>query len=590
MTPSRIAGLTLLLLCWSPSADAKLELNWGGKIQTDVRFRVLAKRVGDYYNELEAPLGVSRNQNLLRGKLTASVDKFTGVAELDFIWIGYANELAGIADLARYDQVDPYYLRIQSLYIEATNLLFDGLDVRIGHQHVLWGKGDQFNPTNTINPNDLNDILLFGEQLANLMAKVDYTFKGWTLSGVLVPIFKPAILPPTAPLATALSDRMPMVDDSLRWRLNAEKQLTQYLKYPTVVSRAIPELPETSFSNMQFALRLAGTIAEHDVALSYYYGRTDVPQAFLNYTRQVPSPQCNPADRTSCIDGVLSTEAHLGYPRVQVLGLNMAGQLNVDKLWRRLKPIGYRLELGVFFPQESTIALLQDPMSFGGGSVLQPGGEYAYATTAGWAGGHRPITVRSTPFAKWTLGLDYTFNRYVYGNAQWVHGMFDEFGAGDWINEGWAVRQGGVTSSPFDTMTCAYTLRDGRKCAHEILHPRLGDYLVIGVDVKLLEDRLLLRLFGVLDLSGIYEEKWDANAGGDQNADGKPDGARVRQHHNAFTRKGYSVVIYPEIDYNFGNGLELGAGVLMQLGDDYTKFGDPAAGGSLVWTRAKYSY
>jgi hypothetical protein len=576
MTPSRIAGLTLLLLCWSPAADAKLELNWGGMIQTDVRFRVLAKRVGDYYSELEAPLGVSRNQNLLRGKLTATVANFTGVAELDFIWIGYANELSGIADLARYDQVDPYYLRIQSLYIEAANLL-EGLDVRIGHQHVLWGKGDQFNPTNTINPNDLNDILLFGEQLANLMAKVDYTYRGWTLSGVLVPIFKPAILPPTAPLATALSDRMPMVEDSLRWRLNAEKQLTQFLKYPTVVNKAVPELPETSFSNMQFALRIAGTVAEHDVALSYYYGRTDVPQAFLNYTHQVASPQCSPADRTSCIDGLLSTEARLGYPRVQVLGLNMAGQLNVDKLWRRLKPIGYRFELGVFFPQESTIALLQDPMVFGGG-ITQPGGEYSYATTVGWTGGHRPVTVRSTPFAKWTLGLDYTFSRHVYSNVQWVHGMFDEFGAGDWISEGWAVRQGGVSSTAGETAFCALG-KDGTKCAHELLHPRLGDYLVLGVDVKLVEDRLLLRLFGILDLSGMHEEKWDAAAG-----------KRVRQHHNAFTREGYSVVIYPEIDYNLGNGLELGLGALMQLGNDYTKFGDPAAGGSLVWTRAKYSY
>ena len=34
-------------------------------------------------------------------------------------------------------------------------------------------------------------------------------------------------------------------------------------------------------------------------------------------------------------------------------------------------------------------------------------------------------------------GLDfYTFGRHVYLNAQWVHGTFDEFGAGDFIQRG----------------------------------------------------------------------------------------------------------------------------------------------------------
>jgi hypothetical protein len=573
--------LATLVLLSTSTASAKVEFSWSGKIQTDVRLRVLGKTVGDFYAPLDAPTGVSLNQNLLRGKLTATAGPFTGVAELDFIWRGYAAEISGISDLSNYNKIDSYFLRVQNLYIEASNIV-DGLDFRIGQQQVLWGKGDQFNPTNNLNPTDLYDILLFGERLSNLMAKVDYTVKGWTLSGVLVPIFKPAVLPTTSPLGLALSDRMPMVEDALRWRLAAEKALTgDYLHYPTVVGKAVPMLPDTSFSNMQFAFRLSGSIKEHDVALSYYYGRTDFPQAYLNYSRQVVNHQCDPNSPPSqprCIDGTLSTEAFLGYPRVQVLGLNLAGQINIDKLSRKLKPLGYRFELGVYFPQESTISLLQDQMVFGGGAIVQPSGEYDYASTKGWAGGTRPVTVRSTPFAKWTLGLDYTFNRYVYMNAQWVHGMADDYGAGDWISRGWAVRQGSVTSGAADTAACALG-KDGTKCVKEILRPRLADYLVLGLDFKFLEDRALLRLFTIWDLSGYTTEQWDDKQG-----------QRVQSTSNMFTAEGFSCVLYPEFVYNFDNGLELGLGALFQLGKDYTKFGDPAAGGSLVWTRARYSY
>jgi hypothetical protein len=60
--------------------------------------------------------------------------------------------------------------------------------------------------------------------------------------------------------------------------------------------------------------------------------------------------------------------------------------------------------------------------------------------------------------------------------------------------------------------------------------------------------------------------------------------------HSMFTSEGFSASIYPELDYNFGNGLELGAGALVLLGASTTKFGDPAAGGSLAFVRGRYSF
>ena len=179
----------------------------------------------------------------------------------------------------------------------------------------------------------------------------------------------------------------------------------------------------------------------------------------------------------------------------------------------------------------------------------------------------------------WTLGLDYTFGAHVYTNVQWVHGLVDEFGAGDFFHQGWSVRQSGVSTVGAITNSTCVIPKDGTKCAQETLLPRLGDYLVLGADFKFLEDAGLFRLFTIWALSGVTTSAWD---------DGQ--GKRVMDHFSLFTKEGFSAAIFPELDYNFGNGLELGAGALLLLGRDYTKFGDPAAGGSLVFTRGRYSF
>jgi hypothetical protein len=581
------AGATLGLLALgaasllAPPLALAVDFTFSGKIQTDVRFRVQQKEVGSYFDKIDAPTGVSRNQNLVKLKVEAVSGRFSGVAEADLLLYGVSREFDSIGDLALREQVDPYRIDVHAAYIQARDLFVDGLDLRIGQQLVLFGKGDQFNPTNNVNANFLEDPLLFGDQLANLMARVDYTIKNtWTLTGVLVPIFKPAMLPATSKLGLALSDRLPMVDADLRAQIHGEKAFTEkLLQYPTVVERATPVLPDTSAKNMQVFFRLATTLAEQDLAISYYNGRSDIPQPYLNSSKLVQNPICNPADSAECIKGAISTDASLGYPKVQVVGFNAAGQFNaLSWISKKIKPVGYRFELGVYIPQESNITILNDTLDFG--LYSQPAGEYSYSK--GWKfGDKRPTVVPSTPFAKWTLGLDYTFNQYIYANLQWVHGLVDEFGAGDFITEGFTVRKGGVVpgTSGIALLNCAKNHEGCSPLAVETLYPHIADYLVLGLDFKFLSDRALLRLFTIWALSGMYEEKWDATAA-----------TRVRTHHSMFTSEGFSAVLYPEFNFNFGNGLELAAGALVMLGDDSTKFGDPAAGGTLIWTRARFSY
>ncbi len=567
-------------------ADDELKLDWSGRIQSDLRFRVETKVIGDFYNKLELAPGVERNQNIFNLQLKATFGRFRGVASIDLRLTGVTGKLEGLSDLSDYQKTQPFTFEPQALYVEGKDLILKGLDLRVGHQIVSWGVADQFNPTNNLNADDLRDPLLFGRQQANFMVKLDYwVTKSLSLSGVLVPIFKPALLPNSAALGVGAVDRLPFTNAAFRHRIEAETAASAGSKigFPTIVAKAVPVLPDPSPENMQVAFRIAGTIADQDVSLSYYNGRTDFPQPFLNHTRQTTGIRCDPDDKTHCIKGLLETEVSLAYPRMHVYGLNATGEVNPFKwISDKIHGVGYRVEAALVVPERSTLKLVNDALNVG---IPLPAGEYVYDKD-GKPGGAPPAVVDATPFLKWTVGLDYAFGDHAYLNVQWVHGLADEFGAGDFLHEGYSVRESGVgTTSEDDTRTrCVLSpqnelIRDGTKCAREVLAPKLGDYVVIGVDLKFLDDAMLLRLFTLWSMSGVTIEEWSDKQQ-----------KRTSTHYGLFTKEGFSAVLFPELQYNFGNGLEFGAGALIELGKDYTKFGDPAAGGSTVFTRGKFSF
>ena len=555
------AGLAAIL-CVVPGLAHAQSLEFGGRVQTDVRFRPVPLESGTaWYNKVVLPKGVSRNQNLFKLQTRGEFGAVAGVADVDFLWLGVDNDtVQTFNDLTERNRVDPFRLKLHAAYVEVHDLWLDGLDVRIGQQVVNWGKGDQFNPTNTLNASDLEDPLLFGNQLANSMIRADYAPGGWTFSAVLVPVFKPAVLPPSASLALADLRRIPILQDHIRRELLGYEQTALDNGYPTVVGKVTPVLPDTSFENMQFALRLAGMVGNHDVGVSYYYGRSDIPQPWSNFTQQVtPSNLCNPAQPSDCVRSFLQTDVELRYPRMQVLSLNLAGELPL-LAWAGddVAPFGYHLELGVFFPQLSIIRLYQ------GNMLLKDPGEFDYGL-----GGKPPTVVDDTPFAKWNLGVDYTLFGRALISIQWVHGFVDEFGAGDFIHPGYAAVRG---VSPEE---CG----DPELCVTETLRRRLGDYLVVGGDARFFSDKLLTRLFVVWDLTGLVKDSYNRRT-------------RTRQRSlvSPFSKEGASAVIFPEITYNAGGGVELSVGALAKLGGDTSKFGDPAAGGTDIWTRARYSY
>ncbi len=572
------ACATLALGAAGAHAD-ELKFDFSGKIQADLRFRLEDKSVGEFYDKVEAPVGVERNQDLLSFKAKAKYGKFSGEAAVDIYLNAVGNAaVKSFGSLQNYNAVQPFTVEPQDLYVKGRDLFFKGFDLTVGNQLIYWGVGDQFNPTNNLNSDDVRDPLLFGKQQPNFMVKADYWIRdNLSMSAVLVPVFKPALLPASSALGAADIQRMPFVDDYFRRRIEAQFGFAGLSGFPTVVHSLTPVVPGPSMDNMQFAYRVAGSLAEQDIAFSYYVGRTDFPQPFSNHTSEAKGVRCDPNKPTNCIDGVLNTDVLLGYPRMQVFGLNASGEFNPFKrASKSIHGIGYRVEVAYVVPQRTTLELTESALP----DVLEGAGEYNYQgiNAPGAAGGSPPAVVEDTPFLKWTIGLDYTFGSHVYVNAQWVHGLADEFGAGDWMHPGWQVRQSGVNTNLAQTQACV-TANNGTSCATETMLPRLGDYLVLGADFKFLEDAGLLRIFTVWDMSGVTTSQYDL-------AQNK----QVPTFHSMFTKEGFSASIYPELDYNFGNGLELGAGFLLLLGGDWTKFGDPAAGGSLFFTRGRYSF
>ncbi|MEO1337023.1 MAG: hypothetical protein AAFV29_15370, partial [Myxococcota bacterium] len=255
------AAVSIMLT--SPSAYGQLNIEYGGRIQSNVRFQINDVEAGNFYDQRRFEQGVARNEHILKLRGAATSDRFSGIIDIDFVWLNLPRDVGTFEDLSLRENVEPTRFEAHAAYIEGLDLLVEGLDLRIGQQMVAWGVGDGFNPTNNLNADDVEDRLLYGIQQANLMARLSYSYDdAFSAEAVLVPVFRPALLPTTGAIALALVDRLPMLDASIRHRLASENAFSAEEGSPTRVANILVDTPDTSLGNMQFAFRLATTIAE----------------------------------------------------------------------------------------------------------------------------------------------------------------------------------------------------------------------------------------------------------------------------------------------------------------------------------------
>lgn len=487
---------------------------FGGKLRA--RFRILSSVYGDV--DRANPRKLSRNENRIEVYLAYTPNKHVQVvldAEPVLMGVSMAQELN---DLSSQAMMQRFHMESDAAYVALTDLV-KGLDVKLGRQIVVWGTGDKFNPTNNINPDDLEDRPLFTEPIANQMAVVDYSPIEDKLffQAVYVPLFFPALLPPSA--AVGLKDpftEAPFANPTEQAKLTylQETYLPANPRFvPFVVGNVVQ--PENAFKNGQFAFKVGSNLGPVDFSASYYYGRHDIPlpQSATTTMLQGVNEDLRPEN-----PAWFRSDVNLIYPRMQVVGLDFSTQLPF------LGNMGLWGEAALILPKAYTLKIDLPPLP-GGGLDVTP--EDDVDTKEPYIEGY---SVKPTPFVKATVGLDYTFGKHVYVQAQYLRGFINEFGAG-----------------------------------------HIGDYLVGGTDIIFFGRKLVFRVFGLVDFPSNNPKRHVTDKGS--------------------TIGGTSGVIAPAIliapPWGYVN-FEVGSFAL--LGNNKTMFGQTLAGSSIAYLKVIGSF
>jgi hypothetical protein len=562
--------IALALTAFAAPAGADVDFKLSGVIQSDIRYRLNGDPQDLNYPSQQQLLryGFSRNDNLIKVRMSLGVGtRVKAVADVDLVTYGFS-DLHDLDSATLHERVDPYRLEAHAAYIDLYQVL-PGLDLRIGRQTVVWGVADQFNPTSNLNTLDFSDPLLFGRALANNMVRADYNPKGdWVFTAVWVPIFRPAELPRTAPLALLGTDRPPPIqEDGIRNQVYGLEQsyMVKQINLNTIQ-------PEPSLSNSQYAIRAAGRLGGQDVSLSYYHGRFGIPQlaySTLHY---------------ATMNAQAFADVGVIWPKEDVIGGDIAG--SIEKLFG----LGYWIEGAVVFPGNIDYQVYSDAHTMTGNLTeirFTPDGKMLQYTDLlppcpqkagvpcgnGWAHsptGVRGNTVTTTPFFKLTIGADTTIKSKLYVNVQYLHGFIDEFGAGKNFH---ALND----PSMAQFMTEPYRMEQ-----------RIGDYLVAGAELHLASDRLNFRFFGVFKLPSL-----NLNPGPGEGTFDEFRGCSDMLYNSGAPGVAcykFTAVLFPQLIWSVWEGTEISIGSFIFLGDRTTKFGDPAAGASELFAKAKFSF
>jgi len=149
MSCRRIAILLLIAVVIAPVyAAAEDVLQISGFVFTDNRMTIESGSESVFsYNEttLGITLSAFPTDNL----------QALGSLQLDSIYINERPEdetKFEVNDQQSRSEMDPVRVELDEAYIAATGLGLKDLDFRIGKQRIQWGTGDQFNPTDNLNP------------------------------------------------------------------------------------------------------------------------------------------------------------------------------------------------------------------------------------------------------------------------------------------------------------------------------------------------------------------------------------------------------------------------------------------------------
>ncbi len=313
---------------------------------------------------------LSREEYRLTLKASKKVHELYAYGEVWLRGFGISQSTTYMPQLQQYSSEPPTYLDVRQVYVEFYSFLLENLDIKLGKQILNWGTADELNVINNVNPYDLEDPFSFNNKLPVPLLVGEYYFPyDISLTGVIEPLFVPSVLSADKWL-TAFIPSIPIPS----WlHIN---QTTVNLNEP---AQSMPD-------NLSYGFRIAKkALLNYDVSLSYYNGWYSLPEL-------------TSANITAASNGIIAN-ANLDFPRLSIIGGDFAGSIGDHGIWG---------EVALNIPRQ--------PVRFSSYVMNKPYTAVSY-------------DIATSPFIKYVLGTDYSFNDGTYMNLQFLHGQFYEIGS-----------------------------------------------------------------------------------------------------------------------------------------------------------------
>ena len=290
------------------------------------------------------------------------------------------------------------YLDLREAYLELKGFLFENVDLKIGRQRVAWGTADTVNPTDNVNPYDLEDVWDFGRHRGSDGVQANIYLGPFTVTALAMPTFSPATLPVGGWAAAFMSTTVPL-----------PPSLTLA---GTTMNVVLPD--STLADSMTVGGKVKASFLGIDASVSYLYARDSLPIVDAVTITSAGLPN-------------VDVTAELVYPREHIFGADLAASIFSVGVWA---------EAALFVPQE---VILTTDATGAGGSVSQT------------------VALATDPYVKYVVGADYTFPGNVYVNVQYLHGFLQERGAAELedfflANLDWKLLDDALTISPLGVM------------------------------------------------------------------------------------------------------------------------------------------
>ncbi len=303
-------------------------------------------------------------------------------------------------DLFNKGILDPYDFEIREAYAEVYGFLTKNLDVKIGRQRIAWGTADKLNPTDNLNPYDLEDLLDFGRHRASDAINFQYYINSdFSIQAVYIPLYRPINMP-VGIFANAMAP--------------AEIKLPE----PYVLAERNQDftLPEYNLeNNASYAAKFKGFLWGVDFSVSYVFGRDGLPMPVYNLF--------TPID----LAGNIKLDTKYAYARNHIVGADFSTSIAGIGVWG---------EVAGFLPEREVVLTTEIPaMKMKKDTVL----------------------LEKEFYFKYVAGLDYHFAYGMYLNFQYMHGFVTERG-NDALNDYFFMR---FEKKLFEDKLCIIPLNGG---------------------------------------------------------------------------------------------------------------------------------